>query len=413
MQFISIKYKQFKEKNRNKYYYYRSHVEVVVRFFLINIVKTLVLPFVVILYPLFKFLEYKRIFFVHDIMPGVGHLVPEFDLFKFKHQDKAKVILICSNNKNYDLIISSFRFYKIFRPKLFLIISIILDFYPKTTIRASQTLPNHVMPVNIFIKKYNIKYYFKDYIEYLNYRKNNNSHFKEIFQKQISENKFIDGNKIACLHIRENISHAVPVVTNPRTYLKSIEYLKDNNYKIYFIGRERMPSCFNKYGLINYAESEKASLENDFKLIFASDISIICGSGASYLPDTLDKKYLYLNSYHISRPGGIGKLSITLPSILISKSNNHKLSFIDQLNLENSGTHLQSSFLDLKKFELIHACENQILKSLIELENLSQNDPLTKEQEFFNNHFKKFGWLSATKARVSQSFLIKNRNILF
>ena len=50
---------------------------------------------------------------------------------------------------------------------------------------------------------------------------------------------------MACLHIRENISHAVPVVTNPLTYLKSIEYLKDNNYNC-FIG-ERMPDCFKKY----------------------------------------------------------------------------------------------------------------------------------------------------------------------
>ena len=69
MQFISRKYVNFKEKNRNKYYYYRSHVEVVVRYVLINIIKIIVLPIVFILYPLFKFFEYKKIFFVHDIMP--------------------------------------------------------------------------------------------------------------------------------------------------------------------------------------------------------------------------------------------------------------------------------------------------------------------------------------------------------
>ena len=51
--------------------------------------------------------------------------------------------------------------------------------------------------------------------------------------------------------------------------------------------------------------------------------------------------------------------------------------------------------------------------SLIELEKLSPNIPLTKEQSYFNNNFKEFGWLSETKARISQSFLEENINILF
>ena len=45
------------------------------------------------------------------------------------------------------------------------------------------------MPI-IFLQKYEINYHFKDYIKYLSYRKNLDSHFKEIFKKKALEMNF-------------------------------------------------------------------------------------------------------------------------------------------------------------------------------------------------------------------------------
>ena len=65
-----------------------------------------------------------------------------------------------------------------------------------------------------------------------------------------------------------------------------------------------MPDIFKDLNILNYSSKKNITLLDDFNLIYASDINIICGSGISYIPDTLDKKYLAINSWHISRPGG-------------------------------------------------------------------------------------------------------------
>lgn len=410
MKFYREEIKNFKSKYRNKYYYIKSHYEIINRYLLINLIKLLLCPLYFFFIPINIYFYRKKIFFLIDIMSGIGHIIPEFDYFFYKNGHKNKIILIYDKNKDYSIIKKNYKFYKIYKLGIScLAVKVFLNFFPKIVLDCSQTLPDHKMPINLFSKRYKAKYHFKKYNEYFKYRSEHNSFFLEILNKSQKQNRYLESSKkIACLHYRENISHSIPMITNPSTYIKSIEMLIDKGYLIYFIGREKIPEIFKKYKIINYANSNEASIENDFNLAYASSLSLICGSGVSYIPDTLEKKYLYLNSFHLSRPGGLGSKSIVLPSKVFSKKENRELNFIEQINLENSQSHLSSSYLNKNKFDLVHANENDILNALLELEEIENGINISKEQKLFMKKYSKYGWLKTSKSVLSQNFLIQN-----
>ena len=399
-----FKISNFKNKYRNKYYFIRSHYEFYLRFIFINIIKIFLAPFFILFIPLLIIIKNKGYLFITDIMSGVGHLIPEFDYF-FLNNKKGKYIFINNGNINYKFIENIYKFEKIYSGNFFLLFVTVINFLPKNKIKCSQTLPDHNMPLNIFSKYYKKNFYFKYYNNYFKLRDQKKSFFyinSNIFK---INNKFLNNSKIACIHFRENISHAIPTISNPNNYLETLEYLQNNNYNIFFVGREKMPTEFKNYNIINYAESNEVSLLNDFKIFYASDISIICGSGISYIPDTLEKKYLYINSWHISRPGGYGNRSIVVPS-LIEKINEKKiLSFKDQMILENSGNHLSSHFLSKQKYKLRYPSATNILNATKELIVLNENTKLNNLQVKFKNDYKNYGFMKSSKARISESFI--------
>lgn len=317
-------YKNFKKKYRNDYYLLRSKYELPLKFLYFTFLKILLFPILILSFPIYRYLYKKKIFFLADIMPGVGHLIPEFDFFYLKYSKFKKVIFVNNGHENYKLISSNYNFYKIYSGKYFIFFVIFLSFYSRLNLIVSQTMPDHKKLVNIFSKKYNINYYFKYYNRYLKLRQKQKSFFKLYVEKNKIKNNYLNlkKKKIACIHYRENISTAVPHISNPDNYIKSIKYLKSKDYEVYFVGRENMPESFKKLNIINYAAHPNINLKDDLDLIYASDINIICGSGISYIPDALDKKYLYINSWHISRPGGLGNYSIFVPSLI--KNNKSK-----------------------------------------------------------------------------------------
>lgn len=406
-------YRNFKNKYRNDYYLLRSKFENIYKYIYLNSLKIILFPILLILYPLYRHLYKNKIFFLADIMSGVGHLIPEFDFFYLKYNHYKKVIFINNGHKNYKLISLNYNFYKIFSGRYYIFFIIFLNFYPKLNLIISQTMGDNKRYINIFSNKYNINYYFKYYNRYLKLRHRKDSFFKLFLDRNKSKNIYLKSKtkKIACIHYRENISHAVPHISNPDKYLKSIHYLKKLDYDIYFIGREHMPNSFKKLNVINYASYPDITIIDDLNLIYASDINIICGSGISYIPDVLDKKYLYVNSWHISRPGGIGKNSIFVPSKIKNNKTNNLISFSTQAKLENLGKHYKSQYLSKSMYSLIHPTEDEIyhgLRELLEIENTN----LSNLQLSFKKNVEKYGWDNSSHSRVSQNFLSNNIKLL-
>ena len=165
-------YKKFKAKYRNKYYFIKSNYDFYIKYIYFSLIKILLCPFIFCLYPLYKYYYKNNIYFLADIMPGVGHVVPEFDYFYLRYKNLKKVILICDRNKIYDILILNYNFYKIYSGKLYIIFFIqFLNHYPRLNLISSQTLGDKKVFFNLFSNRYNINYYFKYYNRYLIYKK--------------------------------------------------------------------------------------------------------------------------------------------------------------------------------------------------------------------------------------------------
>lgn len=406
-------YKNFKSKYRNDYYYFRSIMDPITKYFTINLIKFFLFPFFIFLFPLYKYFHKNKIYFLCNIMPGVGHIIPEFDFFYLKYNDYKKVIFINNGNKNYNLISDNYKFYKIYSGKFFFIISLFLNFYPKLNLIASQSFTDNNISINFFSKKYMVEYYFKYYSRYFKLRQRKNSFFKLLLKNNEINNPYLQSKnkKIACIHYRENISHSVPQISDPSTYIKSINFLLKNDFQVYFIGRESMPPQFKNLNMINYASKTNNTLFDDLMLVYASDINIVCGSGISYLADSLDKKYLYINSWHISRPGGIGKKSIFVPSLIKNIHSNQTLNIYKQAKLENSNSHIESLHINRNQYKLIHPTEEDIYEGLLELIDI-ENSNLSNLQIEFKQLIKNYGFDNQSDSRISHNFVYKNRHLM-
>ena len=147
-------------------------------------------------------------------------------------------------------------------------------------------------------------------------------------------------------------------------------------------------------------------MENDFLIVNNSSINIICGSGISYIPDTLDKKYLYINSWHISRPGGIGKKSLLVPALVKSKYTNNYLTFYNQASLENSGNMFFPQKINKSKFKIRNINDQELLDATIEL--ICDNDFKPNNNQLkFKNTISNYGWIRNSEAQICKSFVAK------
>ena len=213
------------------------------------------------------------------------------------------------------------------------------------------------------------------------------------------------------MHIKEIVINAVGQQVDPSSYLETLNYLNQNNFQIFFIGREKFPKIFKEINIFDYANSNFASFENDLILINKSFLNIICGSGISYIPDALDKRYLYINSWHISRPGGIGNKSLILPSLVYNNFNNNYLSFKDQAILENSGNMFFPQFIDKRKFSVRNVSSAELLDSTVEIINDDFNNLDTRQLKFKDN-IKNYGWIFNSNANISKNFVKKYESLL-
>lgn len=407
---------QFKNSYREIYYriksYFFSIYAYIINFFLV----LLFLPLSIILFPIYLYLFNKKYKFIDGFMSGTGHLIPEFDAFILKNRFKNNIVFIDNEEQEFNFIKNNFKFKKNISNKYFFyFFKFFIYYYPKLKLNVSFTKHHNFVGLNIFSDSYKLKYYFKFYNEYLKIRKKNKSFFKSYYKNikpSNSINNLIDQNKkLVCVHIKEIVINAVGEKVDPSSYLETLNFLNKNNYQIFFIGREKFPKIFNDFDIFDYANSNFASFENDFILINKSFLNIICGSGISYIPDTLDKRYLYINSWHISRPGGIGNKSLILPSLVKNNFNNNFLSFRDQAILENSGNMFFPQFVNKKKFSIRNISSSELLDATIEIINDDFNNLDTRQLKF-KEEIKNYGWIYNSNANISKKFVKKYESLL-
>lgn len=318
-------------------------------------------PFIVsripwLLLPFAKILEKFNICFLANIACGVGHTLPELDaFFRMRHLNEIP------SNKHYIWIQKSDAFAKTaielyghkfsFAASSTFIYNLCLPFlvgYPELILDCGHSRCKWHLTQD--------RKYFPAPIPNASYLYQVSKHegqrlLSDYFQRAakcpdyfpLADTPFdyheirsfigLNVNKIALIHLKDEVRNATALITDPATYFDSIEYLKDLGYTLVFVGREKMPDCFKKFGIINYAESKIASFKNDLALFHLSSLMIMAGSGASFLADTLGKPYLYLNSWHASRPN-FSKMAIFIPA-LIKNASGRTLSLYEQIEVYN------------------------------------------------------------------------------
>lgn len=202
--------------------------------------------------------------------------------------------------------------------------------------------------------------------------------------------------KLALIQIKTRCLNAYALPTDPITYGKALQYLKEQGYSLIFMGREAMPSFFNDFDVYNYAQSNEASIENDF-LLFSQATLSIGTSGLQVIPDVLGVKVLYINSWHIYRPLA-GRQTIKIPALVRTKDK-HYLNFDEQWKL------YMEDPAPIEIFPSHHYCarnasEDEILEGCKELLTEKPLTPLQKQFEDLHG---------ISKARISNYFIEKHK----
>lgn len=137
--------------------------------------------------------------------------------------------------------------------------------------------------------------------------------------------------KYAVIQIKTFAVNATAVVTDPSTYLEAIKFLKDKGYTLVFAGREEMPEEFQFFGMLNYAEWDKANFRYDLELIAESNFVLSSGSGFTMFADTMDIPLVASNSWHLAvlQPS---RFCVTVPTLLNGEDGN-LMRFRDQIDL--------------------------------------------------------------------------------
>jgi hypothetical protein len=376
----------------------------------------------------------KNMVLIGNLSESMGHTTFELHclakILKTKFKNK-KFFLVY---KNSDIVDTVFKIYKFKLKKIF---------YLKNTFLFWCLLPilyknnkNLVLDVGAGKQSYDIKDNFvpqsfsknkQKNIIYTGATKKNNKKFllliREFYNNSLSKNFYcsffkylrINDNdkknfkkigikikKTVLLHTNSREINANSKCLKPEIYIPLIRYLKKKKYQIIFIGRENFPKIFQKFNIINYANSNIASVKNDFKLFKMSNYSIISASGLSCLPRFMDKYYLYINSWHVHYNTESFRC-VYLP-VFLTKGKNINLNRQKQLRL--NGKYLNKT--DLQYMTRLNG--QDLLNGFKELEVLKEKKySVNKEQIFLNKK------LLNSNSLISQNIIkkIPNRKKLF
>lgn len=418
-------------KLRNIYYFFRLLP------FKISIIyeKKISLFLFYILRPLIffleKILEKFNILFIINVSPGVGHLIEEFDyLNKYYKKNKSylkkkKIIWITKKEKNfielYNEYKKEFSFLKVFFSNYLFYFALPIMFSNNHKILLDigsgqqsynpsdrKIAFNYTSIINTGLRMKDKEDYLKkvvtlkdDYLSkgrsFLNTIKENKQHFIYKVKKLNIDKK----KKTILIHINDRKINQNAEPLKPRTYLKLFNYLKNNDYQIILVGREEYPKIFSKFNVIDYANSEYASLVNDIRLFKIADYSIICASGLYFIPYLLRKKFLYINNWNFQQNLG-NKKSLVWPSILYT--NKGKLNFKKQVNLFMKSLSLNHSRIP-NRYKIRNINNNELLNSFkfLELKKIKKN----KYQKLFKSFH-----IIKSPMFLSEEFIFKNKRLL-
>ena len=142
--------------------------------------------------------------------------------------------------------------------------------------------------------------------------------------------------------------------------------LKKKGYFLINIGRDSLD--FSKKIIdYDYSQSDESSIMHDLFIVKNSEFAIITASGASYLADVFDKPYIYLNSWHISRPGGLGKNCIILPALLYKNEPIKKFDIFEQSKIENTGSIMIPEIFDCREYIVRNSKSKDLLNAVDDL----------------------------------------------
>lgn len=210
--------------------------------------------------------------------------------------------------------------------------------------------------------------------------------------------------KLALVHIKENIINATAAPTDPENYIPAINFLKKLDFTIIHVGREAYPSCFKKAGVINYSETPYANYENDFILFSMADLCIISSSGISWFPDCMGVKYLYLDSWHLpmQQPS---EFCISVPSRVYKASDKKFLSAKQQSKVYLEMADEAGEKFPQNEFHVRNASSQEIVEALREL---LDHEPLFEA----NNPLAPAEHQPYVKSKISKNFLSHNSGFL-
>jgi putative glycosyltransferase (TIGR04372 family) len=232
---------------------------------------------------------------------------------------------------------------------------------------------------------------------------------KELHWENLEPLVGAQSKKRVLIHLKEKIANCTAAITDPKTYLDTLQYFYSQNIQLVFVGREKMPSCFLDFSVINYSQSPYASFKNDIALFQSCHSALIGGSGIAYLADCYRKPYLYVNSWHIPTPVH-SPLAVVVPTLLQKKTGEY-LTFQEQIDLflttESDGT-----VRDLKTFVPRNASSDEILSAAQELEALIQHPKLRSPLQESVHLLGKDLPLFFAASRFGETFLKKHQHLI-
>ena len=364
-----------------------------------------------LLFILYKFLKLKKIIFVYGISSGVGHFLPETDRFfleyyKLMENCNTKVFLH-GDIKDINFFLKKLKV-KVIKTNKFTNLFVIA--FGKIFNQLSYNLSNSSIGQHKINFKKNINEYkniFKNYNKYLKLRNDNDSYFSYLDYNSTNQSlkKIIEKNKgrIISIHCKMSPVNALGSEIDLNSYYELFKFLKKKNYYLINIGRESMNAPFDLIDF-DYSQSNLCSLKNDFYIVKNSEMCLFTASGASYIADTLNKPYLYVNTWHISRPGGLGRNSIILPSRVYLKENDKLLSIYDQAVLENTTNTMIPEIFYNRKYYIKNVKSEDMIEATVDL--LEINKTKVKEKYIkLSDIFKENGFSKYTEALINKNFI--------
>lgn len=373
--------------------------------------------------PLYLYFKKRDILFLINVISNSpGHMVTEMDYFirlkKIGNKD-AKYIYVTTKS---EVAIGAESLYKVFFFKfivsdlLYLLLDPFLIRYKDLCLDIGLSVIEKNSPVRLcklgFYKENErtLREVFSRYSEYYKIIKNQDDlidlNFDESQLNLVMNEYSLKINQYIAIQIKDVVGNGTGKITDPETYVKTINYFLQKKFLIVFCGREKMPSIFEDLGVINYSESRSSSFFKDLLIVKNASLVISSASGFANLAAVLGVPLVYTNQWNFNVPPS-GKLTITVPALIRDTSD---WKFKEQIKYFYSQ---QSSNKPLNKnLQVENASGEDIFQGCLEALSLHEDykEPSELQCKFkcqFSNEP-----VFYSNARVSNYFIEKHQNLL-